>query len=184
MTFKVLKIGDGRRKPLIEDWENWLLKADELYKRFSDRLDGDSPFDYHEVASVGFLASAAAMAGFLPVNEYDIFKRGMSDKRTKVSGRADMWFDTGPRCYSIEYKRTVRPVTITYLKDRLQAAYLDIDCVPRDESHYAAACLVTVARQTKRIKTCEAFAQHDSVNFSYQIGPTQTPGFLFFRLRA
>jgi hypothetical protein len=184
MTFKVLKIGDGRRKLLISDWETWLKSADQLYKRFVERLDGDSPFDYHEVASVGFLANAAAMAGYLPMSEYDVFKRGKSDKRVKEPGRADLWFDAGNQCYSFEFKRTRRPVTPAYLEARLDYAYEDIECVHKDEYHYAAACLVTVARDKKRIGVCEDFAQSPEVDFAYQIGPTAEPAFLFFRLKA
>ncbi len=183
MTYKPVKIGDARRKGLIADWEAWLKNANKLYKRFFERLDGDSPFDYHEVASVGFLANAAAMAGFLPMNEYDVFKRGKSDKRTKVPGRADLWFDVGDRCYSLEFKRTLRTQTIGYLEERLTSAYEDIQCVHEDEYHYAAACLVTVARDKKRIAICEKFGASDNVDFAYKIGPSDEPAYLFFRLK-
>ena len=78
-----------------------MVTADKLYNRFLKRI-GESPFYYHEVASVGFLATAAGIAGFLPMNEYEIIKRGSADRRTKGDGRADLWFDGGPRCYSFE----------------------------------------------------------------------------------
>ena len=183
MSYECIKIGDARRTGLISDWEVWLKSADKLYRRFISRLDGDAPFDYHEVASVGFLASAAAMAGFLPINEYDVFKLGKSDKRTKVPGRADLWFDVGSRCYSIEFKRTRRPVTTAYLKQRLDHAFEDIECVHKDEYQFAAACLVTVAREPKRANICRDFANSEHVNFAYRIGPKREPAFLFFRLK-
>lgn len=167
----------------MADWENWLKSADKLYRRFVDRLDGDSPFDYHEVASVGFLASAAAMAGFLPMNEYDVVKLEKSDKRVKIPGRADLWFDVGQRCYSIEFKRTRRPVTTAYLEQRLDYAYEDIERVQKDEYHFAAACLVTVAREQKRIEVCRDFAGSGEVDFAYRIGLKKEPAFLFFKLK-
>lgn len=184
MAFEELKIGDRRRKPLIADWENWLKQADKLYMRFFERLDSDSPFDYHEVASVGFLACASAMAGFLPMNEYDVFKRWKYDKRIKQRGRADLWFDAGKQCYSFEFKRTRRPVTSAYLSERLDYAYGDIECVQKDEYHYAAACLLTVAKDEKRISVCREFAQNSEVDYAYQIGPASEPGFLFFRIKS
>ncbi|MYM00265.1 hypothetical protein GR702_21200 [Novosphingobium sp. FGD1] len=160
-----------------------MLSADELYMRFYDRLEGDSPFLYHEVASVGFLASSAAMAGYLPMNEYDVFKKGKLDKRYKERGRADLWFDAGDRCYSFEFKRTRRPVTMGYLEDRLNSALEDINCIYSEEYHYAAACLVTVATEPKRIAVCQDFGRSRLVDFAYQIGPVEEPAFLFFRLK-
>ena len=180
MTYECIKVRDGRRKGILADWEPWLRSADELYGRFIARLDGDSPFDYHEVASVGFLANAAAMAGYLPMNEYDVFKRGKADKRTKVRGRADLWFDAGRRCYSVEFKRTRQPVTTANLQQRLGYAYRDVECVQSD----AAACLVTVAREPKRIELCQRFAKCDDVHLAYAIGPFDQPAFLFFKLKA
>lgn len=183
LSYECIKVADGRRKGILSDWESWLRNADKLYDRFTDRLEGDSPFDYNEVASVGFLSNAAAMAGYLPMNEYDIFKRGRSDKRTKVLGRADLWFDSGPRCYSFEFKRTRRPVTVGYLGQRLEQAYSDVKCVDRDESHHAAACLLTVAREPDRIDTCRRFADSEVIDAAYRIGPRDQPAFLFFQLR-
>ncbi len=117
------------------------------------------------------------------MNEYDVFKRGKSDKRTKVPGRADLWFDTGPRCYSFEVKRTRRPVTVRYLGQRLKQAYSDVERVDRDEYHYAAACLLTVAREPARIETCRRFASEEVIDAAYAIGPRNEPAFLFFQLR-
>jgi hypothetical protein len=74
---------------LLQDWEAWLREADKLYDRFLGDV-GDPPFFYHEVASVGLLASAAVMAGFVPPAEYAAIKRGRNDKRTRVDGRADL----------------------------------------------------------------------------------------------
>lgn len=182
MSFECIKVRDGRRKPVIAHLEKWLRSADKLYARFYDRLD-DSPFDYHEVASVGFLGAAAALAGFLPLNEYDVSKRGKNDKRKKVPGRADLWFDCEDRCYSFEFKRTKRPVTTGYLTDRLDSAFDDVRCIDKGEHDHAAACLVTVPREQSRIATCEAFANEDFVDFAYRIGPKGHEAYLFFRFK-
>lgn len=183
MSYTAIKIGDRRRSGIITDWEKWLKKADKLYSRFNDRLGGDSPFDYHEVAAVGFLANAAAMAKFLPMNEYELFKLGKTDKRTKVAGRADLWFDAGSRCYSIEFKKAREPQTLANLKQRLKYAYKDISCIRNDEYHHAAACLVTVARESKRIEICESFASDEIVDFAYRIGPKNEPAYLYLMLK-
>ena len=182
MTYECIKFRDRRRKQIASDLEAWLKCADQRYSRFYDRLD-DSPFDYHEVAGVGFLASAAALAGYLPLNEYDVIKRGKSDKRTKVRGRADLWFDAGKRCYSFEFKRTKRPETVHYLNQRLGTAFDDVKCVGNDEHDYSAACLVTVPRENKRIAICETFAEEEYVDFAYRIGPAELQAYLFFQFK-
>ncbi|WP_156323702.1 hypothetical protein [Citromicrobium sp. WPS32] len=178
-----IKTADGPKEEILADWDAWMKAASQLYRRFGRRLDGDSPFEYHEVAAVGFLANAAALAGFIPMNEYDVFKRGRDDKRTKVRGRADLWFDAGGRCYSFECKRTRRPVTPHYLGQRLGYAMGDVDCVRDDEYHHAAGCLLTVARDSKRIAACDQFAASDDVDIAYRIGPKAKPAYLFFRLK-
>src|SRR3546814_13756400 len=96
MAFRELKRYDGRQRGLLQDWEAWLEQADKLYDRFLGDV-GDSPFLFHEVASVGFLASAAAMAGFVPLAAYAVIKRGRNDKRTRVDGRDARWIRSGSR---------------------------------------------------------------------------------------
>ncbi len=183
MAYKCLKRCDGRLRGLISDWDAWMVSADEQYARFLSRL-GESPFVYHEVASVGFLANAAACAGFLPVNEYDIIKLGKNDKRTKVPGRADLWFDTGPRCYSLEFKRAWLAATPKNLLDSLNQAYDDIECVQNDESHYASAGLLAAVRDSHRTEKYEAFAASDEVDLAYHIGPEGENGaYIFFKLK-
>src|SRR4051794_31988385 len=103
MASRRIKTRDGRRRGLLRDWDAWMDAADELYLRFV-KLVGESPFTYHEVASVGFLAAAAAMAGFVPLAEYEIVKRAREDKRARVDGRADFWFSSMARSYSFEFK--------------------------------------------------------------------------------
>ncbi len=122
---QVLKHGDGRRRGLIADWDEWLGNADHLYMRFLDRV-GESPFTYHEVAATGFLASAAALAGFIPLAEYEITKRGKLDRRTRALGRADLWFASPQRAYSFEVKRAWLAATPANLRERLTAAADDI----------------------------------------------------------
>ena len=182
MALKVLKRGDGRRRGLISDWDRWMHQADALYMRFLDCV-GESPFGYHEVAATGFLASAAAMAGFIPLAEYEIIKRGKRDRRTKAGGRADLWFASPERAYSFEVKRAWLAATPANLRERLAAAADDIDCIPEDEYHHAAGLLITKVRDDHRRPVYEAMAQEDAVDLAYRIGPDGEEGaYLYFKL--
>jgi hypothetical protein len=174
--------GDGRRRGLVADWDAWLNKADQLYTKFLDRV-GDTPFHYHEVAAVGFLASAAALAGFIPLAEYEIIKRGRHDKRAKGDGRADLWFASDARAYSFEFKRAWLAATANNLRELLSEATGDVACIPRDEYHYAAGALITRVRDEHRLQTYLDFGTSDYVDLAYRIGPKSKDGaFLFFRL--
>jgi hypothetical protein len=180
--FQRLRGADGRRRGLLADWDSWLRCADELYSRFLVRT-GDSPFVYHEVASVGFLASAAAMAGFVPLAEYEVVKRGRDDKRARVDGRADFWFSSGARAYSFEFKRAFLAATPGNLKEVLNGAEEDVACIQRDEYHYAAGGLIARVRDVARLKTYEEFGESAEVDLAYHIGPTGKDGaYLFFKL--
>jgi hypothetical protein len=181
MVMTVLK-QDGRRHGLIEDWDRWLSKADKLYERFLDQV-GVSPFYFNEVASSGFLASAAAVAGFVPLSEYEIDKRSKVDRRVKVHGRADLWFSSRKRAYSFELKRAWLSATVVNLTTVLQEAVKDIKCIPKGEYHYAAAGLITRVRDAGRKSTYEAFAESGDVDLAYRIGPDGEDGaYLFFKL--
>ena len=182
MTFERLKVSDGRLRGLVSDWDAWLEQAHVLYLRFLDRV-GDSPFLYHEVASVGFLASAAAMAGFTPLAEYEVVKRGREDKRARVDGRADFWFSSGPRAYSFEFKRANVAATARNLAAVMRSSSNDIACIQREEYHYAAGGQIARVRDTDRIKTYVEFAKSDMVDLAYHLGPDGKDGaFLFFKL--
>jgi hypothetical protein len=179
---KQLKRCDGRLKGLLDDWDAWMTEADKLYSRFLDRLEA-SPFAYHEVASVGFLASAAVMAGFVSLAEYEIIKRGRHDKRTKGDGRADLWFHTGRRAYSFEFKRAYFSATNKNLTESLETAADDIACIYRDEYHYAAGGVLARVRDPHRLDMYNAFALSDGVDLSYRLGPDDAEGaFLYFKL--
>ncbi|WP_234181014.1 hypothetical protein [Sphingopyxis sp. NFH-91] len=182
MAFRELKRYDGRQRGLLQDWEAWLEQADKLYDRFLGDV-GDSPFLFHEVASVGFLASAAAMAGFVPLAEYAVIKRGRNDKRTRVDGRADLWISSGSRSYSFECKRAYFSATRKNLGNMLEHAKKDIACIQGDESHYAAGCVLARVRDAKRIDLYEQFAQSDEVDLAYHIGPEGEEGaYIYFSL--
>lgn len=181
MSFECLK-SDGRRRGLLADWDSWMREADKLYIRFLERT-GESPFYFHEVASVGFLASSAALAGFLPVAEYEIVKRAKHDRRIKVDGRADLWFDAGERCYSFEFKRAYVAATAKNLAEVLKEAGDDIACIDREEYHYAAGGLLARVRDANRDEIYRAFADSEEVDVAYRIGPEGENGaFLFFTL--
>lgn len=182
MSVRTLKLCDGRKRSLIQDWEAWMIAADDLYLRFYDRI-GESPFYYHEVASVGFLASAAAIAGFIPLNEYEIIKKGSEDRRTRGDGRADLWFDSGRRCYSFEAKRAYLAATIKNLADVLNSAHGDVARIDRSEYHDAAGLLIARVRDHHREETYERFAESDAVDLAYRIGPQGADGaYLYFKL--
>lgn len=182
MTLRIVKRGDGRRRGLNADWDLWLTHADALYTRFLERV-GESPFIYHEVASTGFLASAAALAGFIPLAEYEIIKRGKADRRTRADGRADLWFASPERAYSFELKRGWLAATPGNLRERLSAAADDIACIPREEYHHAAGLLIAKVRDEHRIPAYEAFAQESAVDLAYRIGPEGEEGaYLYFKL--
>lgn len=182
MSLEVLKRGDGRRRGLVHDWNRWLRHADALYNRFFDQVN-ESPFYFHEVASTGFLASAAAMAGFVPLAEYEIIKRKQADRRIKVDGRADLWFSTADRAYSFELKRARLAVTPGNLRAGLKAASKDVACIQRDEYHYAAGLLIARVGNTARESIYKEFAETDEVDLAYRIGPAGENGaYLFFNL--
>ena len=181
MGLEVIK-ADKRRRGLCDDWEKWLKSADKLYNRFVER-EGVSPFRFHEVASVGFLASASAVAGFLPLAEYEIIKRAAHDRRLKVDGRADLWFDCGDRCYSFEFKRAYVAATKKNLRDELSYAFSDVARIDREEYHYAAGALIARVTESARMPTYYEFAEHSDVDYAYHIGPDGVHGaFLFFKL--
>ena len=182
LALEVLKRGDGRKRGLIADWDSWLTHADDLYGRFLSRV-GESPFYFHEVASSGFLASAAAMAGFVSLSEYEIIKRGRADRRVKVDGRADLWFSTRERAYSFELKRAWLAATAANLSAALNEAVADIARIPRDEYHEAAGLLITRVRDVHRTPTYEGFATSDNVDLAYRMGPSGShAAYLFFKL--
>jgi hypothetical protein len=158
------------------------INADKLYCRFLDRV-GDSPFLYHEIASVGFLASAAAMAGFTPLAEYEVIKRGRDDKRARVDGRADFWFSSEGRAYSFEFKRAYVAATERNLSNVLAGAIEDVACIQREEYHYAAGGLIARVGDKNRWNVYREFADSDKVDVAYRIGPEGQDGaFLFFKL--
>ncbi|MEM6476351.1 MAG: hypothetical protein AAF687_09310 [Pseudomonadota bacterium] len=182
MPLEQLKLGDRRKAGLVSDWEKWLEEADGLYNKLLHRA-GYSPFYHHEVSSVGLLASAAALAGFLPMMEYEIRKKKRIDMRRKGEGRADLWFDSGPRCYSFEAKRAYVAATTSNLSAMLHEAHADAWCIDKREYHYAAGLLIAYVYEPKRTATYLAFANSDFVDLAYRIGPNGEDGaYLFFKL--
>jgi hypothetical protein len=167
--------------PVIDsDWSKWLVAADDLYLRYYQKTE-ESPFFLNEIARVGFLASAAALAGFLPLSEYSCKKLGKKDKRRRVDGRADLWFDTGQRCYSFEFKTAY--LDGTRLHQTLYDAQGDIARVLPSEYDYAAAGLIARVCNSEAEEKFRAFANCRSVDWACRLGPQETDGaFLFFRL--
>jgi hypothetical protein len=110
------------------------------------------------------LASSAALAGFIPLAEYEIVKRGRDDQRVRADGRADLWFSSDSRAYSFEFKRAYFAATQKNLADELINATNDVACIRREEYNYAAGGLIARVRDEGRLKTYRAFAEDDKVD--------------------
>jgi hypothetical protein len=65
----------------------------------------------------------------------------------------------------------------------LEHARKDTACIPGDDPHYAAGCLLARFRDAKRIELYEQFAGSDEVDLAYHIGPEGEEGaYLYFSL--
>lgn len=182
MSYECIK-ADRRRQGLMADWENWLKEAGQLYDRYLAEIDA-SPFEYNEVCAVGFLTAAAARAGFLTLNEYDITKKSQLDKRKNARGRADLWISSGDRDYSFEFKRAWFRATVGNLTKTLSRARSDIGVIDKNESHYAAGVVIAYVQDESLTDRYHKFAEHHDVNFAFRIGPTGNRGaYLFFSLK-
>jgi hypothetical protein len=182
MAYECLK-ADGRRRKIVTQWEEWLVEADRLYCEFLRVVD-DSPFDFHEVAAVGFLSCAAARSGFLTLNEYQLIKHSRTDRRRKVPGRADLWMIKDDVEYSFEFKRAWYNATRSNLKAMLQVVRGDIRSVPADECHHAAGGLIAYVNDPRRDATYRDFIRDSHVHMAYRIGPEGESGaFLYFSFR-
>lgn len=97
MYYETIKSGDQRFKSIARDWSPWLQEVGHLYNRYMAE-EYPSPFSLHEQATVGLLVSAAARAGYLNYNEYELSKRGPAtnvgaSRAARISG----WSATGGR---------------------------------------------------------------------------------------
>lgn len=178
---RILQEADGRLRGLRNDWGLWLEEVEALYVRWVKRID-HSPFEYHEVSCVGLLASAAALAGFLPMAEYEIRKSGRTDGRARFNGRADLWFEVGDRSYSFEVKRAFVAATENNLSGMLTAAVDDAIRIPQSEYRYCFGLLLAYVDDPDREPVYEAFAVSEAVDWAYRIGPKGKNGaYLFFK---
>ncbi|MGQ0558917.1 MAG: hypothetical protein ACT4OE_04935 [Sphingosinicella sp.] len=186
MAYECVK-QDGRwRSELAMDWGRWIRESDKLYGKHL-RLRDYSPFEYHEVAAVGFLTAAAARAGFLTLNEFETTKSrktGSRGRPSHVPGRADLWMLGKKYSYSFEFKRAWYAATLKNLKKQMKAAVSDIDC-SHEECKYAVGGLIAFVEHEKRNKACMEFVDDPEVNFAYRIGPRGRRGaFLYFSIRS
>ena len=182
MAFECLKF-DARRRTVVRHWNSWLREADRWYCRYVRQVD-ESPFDFHEVAAVGFLSCAAARANFVTLNEYQLVKISQTDRRKRVPGRADLWMMKGGVEYSLEFKRAWYDATQSNLEDMLQTVRGDISAVPDDECHHAAAGLIAHVSDQERVQTYVDFCRNPKVHMAYRIGPKRQHGaFLYFSFK-
>jgi len=183
MSFECLK-ADKRRTTLLRHWTEWMREADRWYCRYVEEV-GESPFDFHEVAAVGFLSAAAARAGFLTLNEYQLYKRSQNDFRKWVPGRADLWMLKDGTSYSFEFKRAWYRATLGNLRRTMETVRGDIKAVPPDECHYAAGGVIAFVKDAERASKYEEFSNSSDVDVAYRIGPQNGGGaFLFFSIKS
>ena len=119
----------------------------------------DEGWCYNERPQVGFLSTAIWQAKGVTLAEYPVTKQGWHDRRTRYTGRGDLWAHLGDTTYAIEAKhREVRlgtPKTKQALDDLLDEAGWDSlrSC---DEVDYRAAvsfaALVTSAPLTAELR--------------------------------
>jgi hypothetical protein len=182
MAYETVKRGDQRRRLLLGDWKPWLEQMAGLYDRYLLE-EYPSPFSLHEQATVGLLVSAAARAGFINYNEYEIIKKGRGDKRRRVSGRADFWMDCNGRGYSFEVKRAYIETSKTQLRATMRSAITDAECICEDECDQAVGLVLAYMNENGDPELYETFSKSEDVSFAYRFGPRGKGGaFLFFSL--
>ncbi len=182
MYYETIKSGDQRFKSIARDWSPWLQEIGHLYNRYIAE-QYPSPFSLHEQATVGLLVSAAARAGYLNYNEYELSNKGPDDKRRRVPGRADFWMECNGRAYSFEVKRAYLDTSSAKLKRMMQAAIADARCICDDECDRAVGLLVAYMNGDTDPETYETCIATTDVHRAYRFGPRGNGGcYLLFTL--
>ena len=171
MALTVIKECDGRKRGLIDDWNRWLVAADQLYMRMLNE-ENIYPIAQHEVSISGFLASSAALAGFLPLMEYETLKKDKNSVDGYRNGRADLWFSSGHRTYSFEIKRAFYQSNINKLKSVMNLVIKDTGFIDDNEAGYFCACVMAYVSDEKYINVFEEFSRDENVTSAYRIGPS------------
>lgn len=86
----------------------WFRQVLRLRARFAECVfSGVDPLSINETASVGFLAAAASLSGFLPLTDYATLKRGLVQGSRYRRGRCDLWIaDPGSNvAWAFEFKQ-------------------------------------------------------------------------------
>lgn len=91
LRLKAIPKRNDKRRRESELWPTWMNAAAKLASAFHNDAFEDDPFCYGETASVGFLATAAAKAGYLALPEFAVPKIGAKDRRRRARGRSDLW---------------------------------------------------------------------------------------------
>lgn len=182
MYYETIKSGDQRFKSIARDWSPWLQEIGHLYNRYIDE-QYPSPFSLHEQATVGLLVSAAARAGYLNYNEYELSKKGPDDKRRRVPGRADFWMECNGRAYSFEVKRAYFDTSLAKLERMMRAAIADARRICDDECDRAVGLLVAYMNGDTDPETYETYVATTDVHRAYRFGPRGNGGcYLLFTL--
>lgn len=139
-------IGD-RRTAQFKSWDKWMQAVDGLRDEWLNVLE-DDPLGYNEVAAMSLLATAAVKINWLALAEFTTVKLGKSDRRTKASGRADLWaFDQqSEHSWSIEAKHGwITSASRGRLQTkRIEGAISDALCIRRGQARQKIALVVTL----------------------------------------
>ena len=159
-------------------FERWMTSVAVICDEFWAASEEFYPFHDNEISAVSVLLAGAARAGFSPVAEYRLKKRGRLDKRSKPDGRADLWFLAERKSYSFEFKRAWDASTLKNLGRAMRAAQSDVACIPKDEYDHAYAGLIAPVDETDAA-IYEALAL--TVDFAFWIGiKGRSETFFFF----
>ena len=169
---------DGRHKDRVV-FERWLEQTTAVVNDLSSWGEGYYPFHDNELAGVSLLIAGAARAGFAPIAEYKLRKRGKKDKRTRTDGRADLWFLCKDRGYSFEFKRGWEDTNLLELRCRMASAYADIERVPIDEADHRYAGVIAPVYATS-LTHYEGFAKESDIVWELR-WPDESRVFIYFR---
>ena len=171
----VLKADRRRREHLA--WETWMRTAAKMANSFYNDAGEDDPFNYGETASVGFLATAAARAGYLALPEFAVKKVSQIDRRKRGRGRSDLWLMTeSGQDWWFEFKQHfITRGSDRDLERRWEAA---IRCADQIKMHGSAvAGLVASLAWLKQHRPSNLDAAQEALNrfqdqrqFAYRIG--------------
>jgi hypothetical protein len=178
MTFQIVHEFDGIIDSTRREWNNWLICADEFYKKYTSRLNGQPPFEGRKSQAVDFLSNSAALSGYVPIIGRET--SALSPLRYPLhKSRSDLWFDSGQQEYFFKFRQTRRDLSVPYLNLCLQYIMFDLDILENPHRGHLYSCIISVAHSQDSHESCIVFSEN--VDATYRIGPEEKPAFLFFK---